>query len=84
MAPEYGATVGFFAPDANSIQFLQMTGRNPEKIAYIEAYLKANSLFRNYSDASSDPVFNDVVEINLSNIQPSLAGPKRPQQCSSR
>eukprot|EP00027_Filamoeba_sp_ATCC50430_P006183 CAMPEP_0168562022 /NCGR_PEP_ID=MMETSP0413-20121227/11903_1 /TAXON_ID=136452 /ORGANISM="Filamoeba nolandi, Strain NC-AS-23-1" /LENGTH=893 /DNA_ID=CAMNT_0008593425 /DNA_START=62 /DNA_END=2743 /DNA_ORIENTATION=+ len=79
MAPEYGATVGFFAPDANSIQFLQMTGRNPEKIAYIEAYLKANSLFRNYNDASSDPVFNDVVEINLSNIQPSLAGPKRPQ-----
>jgi aconitate hydratase len=79
MAPEYGATVGFFAPDANSINFLQLTGRNTDKIAYIEAYLKANSLFRNYTDASTDPVFNDVVEINLSTIQPSLAGPKRPQ-----
>jgi len=79
MAPEYGATVGFFPVDEASINYLKLTGRDETKIEYIEAYLKAQGLFRNYKDASTDPVFNDVLEIDLSSIKPSLAGPKRPQ-----
>eukprot|EP01115_Flamella_aegyptia_P008160 TRINITY_DN33872_c0_g1_i1.p1 TRINITY_DN33872_c0_g1~~TRINITY_DN33872_c0_g1_i1.p1 ORF type:complete len:892 (-),score=500.45 TRINITY_DN33872_c0_g1_i1:53-2728(-) len=78
MAPEYGATVGFFPMDDNSISYLRLTGRDEAKIAYIEAYLKAQGLFRNYKDASQDPVFTDVLEIDLSTIKPCLAGPKRP------
>lgn len=78
MAPEYGATMGYFPMDSNSIEFLKLTGRPQEKIAYIEAYLKAQELHRNYLDESQDPVFTDVVEVDLSTILPSLAGPKRP------
>lgn len=64
--------------DKNSIQYLRLTGRSEEKIAYIEAYLKAQGLFRNYEDSSADPVFSDVLEIDLNTIVPALAGPKRP------
>jgi len=78
MAPEYGATVGFFPMDENSLHYLKLTGRPEKKIAYIEAYLKAQRLFRDYRNASQDPVFSDVVELDLSNIVPCLSGPKRP------
>jgi len=78
MAPEYGATVGYFPMDKNSIDYLRLTGRNEDKIAYIESYLKTQGLYRNYEDSSSDPIFNDVLEIDLSSIIPALAGPKRP------
>lgn len=64
--------------DKNSIDYLRLTGRNEDKIAYIESYLKTQGLYRNYEDSSSDPIFNDVLEIDLSSIIPALAGPKRP------
>lgn len=78
MAPEYGATCGFFPIDKNSLEYLHLTGRDSNKIAYIEAYLKAQQLFKNYEDANTDPVFTSVVELDLSSIKPCLAGPKRP------
>jgi len=78
MAPEYGATMGYFPMDENSLEYLRLTGRPEEKIAYIGAYLKAQGLFRDYKDSSADPTFTDVVELDLSTIRPSLAGPKRP------
>jgi len=77
MAPEYGATVGFFPMDQKSLGYLRLTGRSEEKIAYIEAYLKAQGLFRDYH-AGTDPVFTDNLEIDLKNISPAMAGPKRP------
>jgi len=77
MAPEYGATVGYFPMDEKSLGYLRLTGRPEEKIAYIEAYLKAQGLFRDYY-SGVDPVFTDYLEIELGNIKPALAGPKRP------
>ncbi len=77
MAPEYGATCGFFPVDEEALNYLRLTGRTEEQIAIVEAYCKANSLF--YTPDSEDPVFTDVVEINLSEIEPNLSGPKRPQ-----
>jgi aconitate hydratase len=64
--------------DANSIEYLKLTGRDPTRIAFIEAYLKAQGLFVDYRDDKAYPTFTDVVEINLDTIKPSLAGPKRP------
>lgn len=77
MAPEYGATCGFFPVDEEALNYLRLTGRSEEQIAVVEAYCKANSLF--YTPDSEDPIFTDVVEINLSEIEPNLSGPKRPQ-----
>ncbi|MFC0188771.1 aconitate hydratase AcnA [Fictibacillus aquaticus] len=77
MAPEYGATCGFFPVDSEALDYLRLTGRSEEQIALVEAYCKANGLF--YSPDSAEPVFTDVVEINLSEIEPNLSGPKRPQ-----
>jgi len=76
MAPEYGATIGFFPADEKALDYLRMTGRSEEKIARVEAYLKAQGLFRDYS--GSDPHFTDVVHLDLNTISPALAGPKRP------
>ncbi|MFC7370727.1 aconitate hydratase AcnA [Fictibacillus iocasae] len=78
MAPEYGATCGFFPVDSEALDYLRLTGRSEEQIALVEAYCKANGLFYN-ADSSVDPVFTDVVEIDLSDIEPNLSGPKRPQ-----
>eukprot|EP01119_Soliformovum_irregulare_P016046 TRINITY_DN460_c0_g1_i1.p1 TRINITY_DN460_c0_g1~~TRINITY_DN460_c0_g1_i1.p1 ORF type:complete len:904 (+),score=325.79 TRINITY_DN460_c0_g1_i1:338-2713(+) len=78
MAPEYGATIGYFPVDNQSLAYLRMTGREESKIAQIEGYLKAVGLFRDYRDASTDPNFTDLLEVDLSQIKPSLAGPKRP------
>ncbi|TDF97251.1 aconitate hydratase AcnA [Paenibacillus piri] len=77
MAPEYGATIGFFPVDTESLNYLRGTGRDEEQIALVEAYYKAQGMFR--TDATPDPVFSDVIELDLSAVVPSLAGPKRPQ-----
>ncbi|HSK38935.1 MAG TPA: aconitate hydratase AcnA, partial [Arenibaculum sp.] len=77
MAPEYGATCGIFPIDAETIKFLTFTGRDAERIALVEAYARAQGMWR---DASSpEPVFTDVLELDLSTVEPSLAGPRRPQ-----
>lgn len=77
MAPEYGATCGFFPIDQETIHYLTFTGRDPERIALVEAYAKAQGLWR--ADNSPDPVFTDTLSLDLSTVEPSLAGPKRPQ-----
>ncbi|MBE1443943.1 aconitate hydratase AcnA [Paenibacillus sp. OAS669] len=77
MAPEYGATIGFFPVDSESLNYLRSTGREEEQIALVEAYYKAQGMFR--TDETPDPVFTDKIELDLSSVVPSLAGPKRPQ-----
>lgn len=77
MAPEYGATIGFFPVDSETLSFMRQTGRSEELIELTEAYYKAQGMFR--TDATPDPVFTDIIELDLSTIVPSLAGPKRPQ-----
>jgi aconitate hydratase len=77
MAPEYGATCGFFPIDAETIRYLEFTGRDPERVALVEAYAKAQGLWR---DADTpDPAFTETLELDLGSVEPSLAGPKRPQ-----
>jgi aconitate hydratase len=76
MAPEYGATCGFFAIDDESLNYMRLTGRDEEQIQVVEAYCKANGLFFNPAD---EPVYTDVIEIELSEIEANLSGPKRPQ-----
>jgi aconitate hydratase len=77
MAPEYGATCGFFPIDAETISYLTETGRTAERVALVEAYARAQGMFR--EDSSPDPVFTDTLELDLATVVPSLAGPKRPQ-----
>jgi aconitate hydratase len=77
MAPEYGATMGYFPIDGETLRYLRETGRSEEQIELVEKYCKAQGLFRD-ADAA-EPVFNRVVELDLSTLEPSLAGPKRPQ-----
>src|SRR5688572_8865748 len=74
MAPEYGATMGFFPVDAESIKYLRLTGRDAGQVELVERYCKGQGIFRR--DASPDPVFNATVELDLGTIEPSLAGPK--------
>ncbi len=77
MAPEYGATCGFFPVDQKTIDFLKVTGRADDRIALVEAYAKAQGMWR---DAKTpDPVFTDTLELDMGDVKPSLAGPKRPQ-----
>ena len=77
MAPEYGATIGFFPVDSETLNYMRLTGRDEKQIELVEAYYKAQGMFR--TDDTPDPVFSDVLELDLSTIVPSLAGPKRPQ-----
>jgi aconitate hydratase len=77
MAPEYGATCGFFPIDERTIEYMKLTARPAETIALVEAYAKANGFWR-HAD-SPDPVFTDTLELDMSTVVPSLAGPKRPQ-----
>ncbi|MBL8707240.1 MAG: aconitate hydratase AcnA [Rhodospirillales bacterium] len=77
MAPEYGATCGFFPIDAETIRYLNFTSRDPKRVALVEAYAKAQGMWRD--DSSPDPVFTDTLELDLSAVEPAMAGPKRPQ-----
>ncbi|HEX2943968.1 MAG TPA: aconitate hydratase AcnA, partial [Rhodopila sp.] len=77
MAPEYGATCGFFPVDKVALDYLRLSGRDTHRIALVEAYLKAQGMFR--EPGQPDPVFTDTLELDLSTVQPSMAGPKRPQ-----
>ncbi len=77
MAPEYGATCGFFPIDEVTLDYLRLTGRDPARIALVERYAKEQGLWR--SPDSPDPVFTDILELDLRTVEPSLAGPKRPQ-----
>jgi len=77
MAPEYGATCGFFPIDDRTIEYMNLTGRPVEEIELTRAYCQAQGLWRDSS--SPDPVFTDTLELDMSTIEPSLAGPKRPQ-----
>jgi len=77
MAPEYGATCGFFPVDNETLKYLKATGRSEERVALVEAYAKAQGMFR--EKGMADPVFTDTLELDLGTVVPSLAGPKRPQ-----
>ncbi|MGA9627961.1 MAG: aconitate hydratase AcnA [Bryobacteraceae bacterium] len=77
MAPEYGATMGFFPVDRETLEYLKFTNRDPGLIALVEAYTKEQGLFR--TDATPDPVYSDTLELDLASVVPSMAGPKRPQ-----
>ncbi|MFC4557231.1 aconitate hydratase AcnA [Virgibacillus kekensis] len=77
MAPEYGATCGFFPVDEESLNYMRLTGRSEEQIKLVETYCKENNLW--YSSDQEDPEYTDLVEINLSELEPNLSGPKRPQ-----
>lgn len=77
MAPEYGATMGYFPVDEETLRYMRLTGRPEEVVARTEAYLKAQGLFREAN--SPDPEFTDTLELDLGSVVPSLAGPKRPQ-----
>jgi aconitate hydratase len=77
MAPEYGATMGFFPADGNTLEYLKRTGRPAELVELAEAYLKAQGLLRN--DEIPEPEYESIVELDLADIEPSIAGPKRPQ-----
>jgi aconitate hydratase len=77
MAPEYGATCGFFPVDTATINYLRLTGRDDAQIELVEAYAKAQGMWRDAT--AEDPVFTDTLALDMSTVQPSLAGPKRPQ-----
>jgi aconitate hydratase len=76
MSPEYGATCGFFPVDDQTLVYLQLTGRSDERIALVEAYCKENLLWH---DPAVHPTYSQVVELDLSTVEPSIAGPRRPQ-----
>ena len=77
MAPEYGATCGIFPIDAETINYLKLTSRDAARVALVEAYAKAQGMWRDASYA--DPIFTDVLELDMATVEPCLAGPKRPQ-----
>lgn len=77
MAPEYGATCGFFPIDRETINYLKLSSRDPHRIKIVEEYAKAQGMWRD--ENSKDPIFTDILELDLSKVEPSLAGPKRPQ-----
>ncbi len=77
MAPEYGATCGFFPVDEDTLAYLRITGRDEARVALVEAYSKAQGMFRD--SAGPDAIFTDVLELDLADIVPSISGPKRPQ-----
>ncbi|GMV85291.1 MAG: aconitate hydratase [Dehalococcoidia bacterium] len=77
MAPEYGATMGFFPVDAETLNYLRFTGRDEKLVTLVEAYSKAQGLFR--TDETPDPVFSDTLDLDLGDVVPAIAGPRRPQ-----
>ncbi|MGH8869046.1 MAG: aconitate hydratase AcnA [Actinomycetes bacterium] len=76
MSPEYGSTCAIFPVDEETLRYLRLTGRSPEQVALVEAYAKAQGLWH---DPDRDPVYSDTLELDLGTVEPSLAGPKRPQ-----
>ncbi len=77
MSPEYGATMGFFPVDEETLRYLRFTNRPSDLVALVEAYTKEQGLFR--TDSTADPKFSDTIELDLAAVVPSMAGPKRPQ-----
>src|SRR5271156_2423572 len=77
MAPEYGATMGFFPVDDETLAYLRFTGRDEKLVSLVEAYTKEQGLFR--TDSTADPIFSDRLELDLASVVPTMAGPKRPQ-----
>ncbi len=77
MAPEYGATMGFFPVDDEALSYLERTGRDPQLVEMVRRYCKEQGLFR--TDDTPDPIFTDTLELDLSTVEPSMAGPMRPQ-----
>lgn len=77
MAPEYGATCGFFPIDKETLRYLEFTGRDPERVKLVEAYAKEQGMWRDKDTV--DPIFTDTLELDLGSVEPSIAGPKRPQ-----
>jgi aconitate hydratase len=77
MAPEYGATMGFFPVDAETLSYLRFSGRDADLVQLVEDYAQAQGLFR--TDATPDPVFSDLLELDLADVTPAIAGPRRPQ-----
>ncbi len=77
MAPEYGATMGFFPVDSETLAYLRFTSRHEDQVKLVEAYTKEQGLFR--TDATADPIFSDTLELDLASVVPTMAGPKRPQ-----
>ncbi len=76
MAPEFGSTCGIFPIDGETLRYLELSGRDPQQIALVEAYAKAQGLWR--ADGQPDPLYSDILELNLDSVEPSIAGPKRP------
>ena len=77
MSPEYGATMGFFPCDEETLKYLRLSGRSEHHVRLVEAYTREQGLFR--TDSTPDPIFSDTIELDLSTVVPCLAGPKRPQ-----
>ena len=77
MAPEYGATMGFFPVDSETLAYLRFTARSEDQVKLVEAYTKEQGLFR--TDETADPIFSDRLELDLAKVVPTMAGPKRPQ-----
>src|SRR6202012_1847750 len=77
MAPEYGATCGFFPVDAATLDYLKTSGRKADRVALVTSYAKAQGLFR--TAKSADPVFTETLTLDLADVVPSMAGPKRPE-----
>ncbi|XP_078432566.1 aconitate hydratase, cytoplasmic-like [Wolffia australiana] len=78
MSPEYGATMGFFPVDHVTIQYLKLTGRSDETVEMIETYLRANKLFVDYSESQDERVYSSYIELDLTDVEPCISGPKRP------
>src|SRR5204862_266711 len=75
--PEYGATIAIFPIDEMSLDYMRLTGREPARVELVEAYARAQGLFRSAGDA--EPIYSETIELDLSTVEPSLAGPRRPQ-----
>jgi aconitate hydratase len=77
MAPEYGATIGYFPVDDETLRYYRLTGREDDHVAFVGEYMKAQGMY--FTPEAPEPVYSDVVELDLSTVEPSIAGPKRPQ-----
>lgn len=79
MSPEYGATMGYFPVDDQTMEYLELIGTDPHRIKTISAYLKAQGMYRSYDDSQPEPDYSgEVMHLDLSTVKPSLSGPKRP------